>query len=140
MATLGKNTGDVTPKLFSLSNALKSLGGDMNTAHSAARGLASGFGLLWLTWGQMAPLLAGSALSFGIAKSYQAGKELSLVFADIQYVAGTAAEDMTKLKAAAVDSANGAAGPLEMAKGMRSLALAGLDAKEQLDAHSSCIL
>jgi len=137
VATLGKNTGDATPKLFSLSNALKSLGGDMNTAHSAARGLASGFGLLWLTWGQMAPLLAGSALSFGIAKSYQQAKELSLVFADIQYVAGTAAEDMTKLKAAAVDSANGAAGPLEMAKGMRSLALAGLDAKEQLDALST---
>lgn len=55
---------------------LRAFGDDMGYAHSMARGLSSGFGLLWLTWGKIAPLLAGASLSFGIKKTFDIGSEV----------------------------------------------------------------
>src|SRR4029453_77436 len=41
----------------------KNLAGTMRDLHGAARGVASGFGAMFLTYGSLAPLLAGAALS-----------------------------------------------------------------------------
>lgn len=62
----------------------------MRDAHSAARGLAGGFHAMWLTWGNIAPLLAGFALSSGI-------REAVSTFADVQY-------QLTFVKALAEDA------------------------------------
>jgi hypothetical protein len=59
-----------------LSNAFKRLTIDGNDVHSMARGLASGFNLLWLTWGNLAPLFAGAAISFGVRKAFDIGSEV----------------------------------------------------------------
>jgi len=59
-----------------LSKAFKQLTIDGNDAHSMARGLASGFNLLWLTWGNLAPLFAGASISFGIKKTFDIGSEV----------------------------------------------------------------
>ena len=58
-----------------LSKSLRHLTIDGNDAHSMARGLASGFNLLWLTWGNLAPLFAGSAISFGVSRTFSIGME-----------------------------------------------------------------
>lgn len=59
-----------------LSKAFKQLTIDGNDAHSMARGLASGFNLLWLTWGNLAPLFAGASISFGVKKTFDIGSEV----------------------------------------------------------------
>ena len=59
-----------------LSKAFKQLTIDGNDAHSMARGLASGFNLLWLTWGNLAPLFAGASISFGLKKTFDIGSEV----------------------------------------------------------------
>lgn len=59
-----------------LSGAFKQLTIDGNDAHSMARGLASGFNLLWLTWGNLAPLFAGASISFGLKKTFDIGSEV----------------------------------------------------------------
>ena len=65
-------TGEITQ----MSKALKQLTIDGNDAHSMARGLASGFNLLWLTWGNLVPLFAGASISFGLKKTFDIGSEV----------------------------------------------------------------
>lgn len=59
-----------------LSTAFQKLAIDGNDVHSAMRGLASGFNLLWLTWGKLAPLFAGASISFGLKKTFDIGSEV----------------------------------------------------------------
>ena len=63
-------------KVNKLSGAFKQLSIDGNDVHSAMRGLASGFNLLWLTWGKLVPLFAGASLSFGLKKTFDIGSEV----------------------------------------------------------------
>jgi TP901 family phage tail tape measure protein len=59
-----------------MADSLKKLTINGNDAHSMARGLASGFNALWLTWGNLAPLFAGAAISFGLKKTFDIGSEV----------------------------------------------------------------
>jgi hypothetical protein len=63
-------------ELDGLSKGLQKFTIDANDAHSAARGLASGFGLLFLTWGKLIPLFAGAGISYGIKKTFDIGSEV----------------------------------------------------------------
>ena len=56
--------------------AFKKLTVDGNDVHSMARGLASGFNLLWLTWGNLLPLFTGAGISFGLKKTFDIGSEV----------------------------------------------------------------
>ena len=67
--TAGNNFGK-------MSTDIKKLNTDMGDTHSLARGLASGFDLLWLTWGKLAPLFTGAAISFGVRKTFDIGAEV----------------------------------------------------------------
>ena len=59
-----------------MSAGAKRLNTDLGDTHSLARGLASGFDLLWLTWGKLAPLFTGAAISFGVRKTFDIGAEV----------------------------------------------------------------
>lgn len=59
-----------------MSVGVKRLNTDLGDTHSLARGLASGFDLLWLTWGKLAPLFTGAAISFGVRKTFDIGAEV----------------------------------------------------------------
>lgn len=63
-------------ELDGLSKGLQKFTIDANDAHSAARGLASGFGLLFLTWGKLIPLFAGAGISYGVKKTFDIGSEV----------------------------------------------------------------
>jgi hypothetical protein len=66
----------------------------MRDAHSAARGLASGFGAMWLTWGNIAPLLAGASLSHGFMQAMKAGSEFAYQLTFVKALGGETAESV----------------------------------------------
>lgn len=136
-AALGAMTA---PSLGSLKEDLEKLGGssskvmprftkELNDAHSAARGLASGFGAMWLTWGNMAPLLAGAALSHGFVQAVKMGAEVQNTFQIIRNLSQETDGAVAGLNAQMMElSRSGPFGPREIADAMKTLSLAGLDA------------
>lgn len=128
LAKVGTSAQQTGPQLQSLSHT-------MNNAHSAARGLASGFGAMWLTWGNLVPLLAGAALSHTFVQTIKLGADVQNTFTQIKVLAGETAETVGLL----TDKMHGLArsgqfGPQEIANGMKLLTLAGLDAKKAYSA------
>lgn len=106
-----------------------------NDAHSAARGLAAGFGGLFLTWGAMVPLLAGSALSYGFSSVLKGGAEFQHQLMSIQALSEESTAGVNALGNEALKLGRvGPYGPLEIAKAMKTLSLAGLDASKVLEA------
>lgn len=104
---------------------------ELNNAHSAARGLASGFGAMWLTWGNIAPLLAGAALSHSFVQTIKMGAEVQQSLAAIRVLGGATAGEVAQLESQMLAlGRNGPFGPVELAKAMKTLSLAGLDAKD----------
>ena len=107
----------------------------MRDAHSAARGLASGFGAMWLTWGNIAPLLAGASLSHGFMQAMRAGSEFAYQLTFVKALGGETAESVRGIGNAALElSKQGLFGPVELANGLRTLSQAGLNAAESMKA------
>ena len=112
---------------------IKALTLDMNDAHAAARGLAGGFGQLWLTYGSVLPLVAGAALAYSFKTAIELGAKFTESLYVIQELAGNTSEEVKKLSVASMELGRTSQyGPLEVAKGMEILALAGLKASEVL--------
>ena len=111
---------------------------DLNDMHSAARGVASGFNAMWLTWGNLGPLLAGAALSNGFVQAVRKGSEFMQTLTAIEALAGESADAVQRIGDEALRiGRDGPFGPLQVAGAFKTLALAGLDAKEQLEAISA---
>lgn len=109
--------------------------GGMRDMHSAARGLASGFNAMWLTWGNILPLMAGAAVSNAAMQALRMGSEVGQALTTIQVLGGASTEEVNKLNTALLDTArSGPFGPGEVAKALKTLALAGLNATEQMQA------
>lgn len=107
----------------------------MRDAHSAARGLASGFGLIWLTWGNIAPLLAGASLSHGFMQAMKAGSEFAYQLTFVKALGGETAESIAGISRAALElTKTSLYGPVELANGLRILSQAGLSASESMAA------
>jgi hypothetical protein len=93
-----------------------------NEGHAAARGLAGGLGALWLTYGSLAPLLAGAAIAGSIQKMLSVGKELEFQFTMISAISNGATVDIEKFNKAVAGTMFT---PVEAAQGLRVLAQAG---------------
>jgi TP901 family phage tail tape measure protein/lambda family phage tail tape measure protein len=105
----------------------------LNDAHSAARGLASGFGAMWLTWGNIGPLLAGAAISNGLVQATKAGSEFAYQLTFVKALGGESAEAVASIGRQTLElSKNSLFGPVELANGLRMLAQAGLSAQESI--------
>lgn len=106
-----------------------------NNLHSAYRGLASGFGAMWLTWGNVLPLLAGAAISHSIAEMVRSGAELDHTFKMISALGEVAASDVAKMNEEVIRLGQTSTyGPQQAAEALKTLTLAGLSAKESLQA------
>ena len=105
----------------------------MRDAHSAARGLAGAFNAMWLTWGNIVPLMAGFAFAASL-------KEAVTGFANVQY-------QMTFVKELAMNTTDSVKGlaegmhevatalgisPEKASEGLRALTQAGLDTTQAL--------
>lgn len=113
------------------STAFKKLGDDMGYAHSSARGLASGFGLLWLTWGAMAPMFAGAGLSHGLMEVARSGMAVEQSLMKIKILSNESQKDIEALNFKMIElGRNGIMGPAEIADAMKVMSLAGLKASE----------
>ena len=116
-----------------LAKGFRKLGDDMGYAHSFARGLASGFNLLWLTWGKLAPLFAGASISYGVAKTFQFGSEIEYnirfleTLGDLTRTQGKVIrEELRKMDESTMFSMS------ELSKTMILLAQAGYEARDSL--------
>ena len=123
-------TGSALP---GLAKGFRKLGDDMGYAHSFARGLASGFNLLWLTWGKLAPLFAGASISYGVAKTFQFGSEIEYnirfleTLGDLTRTQGKVIrEELRKMDESTMFSMT------ELSKTMITLGQAGYAAKDSL--------
>lgn len=125
------DTSGSVSKLNKLGQSLGLFTKHAGDAHSAARGLASGFGLLWLTWGNMVPLLAGAAVSNAFVQMVKMGAEVQHTFSVIKELSEESAEAVSGLNLQMLELArSGPLGPQEIAEAMKTLALAGLEAGE----------
>ena len=116
-----------------LRSSLRGLAVDGNDTHSAMRGLASGFNLLWLTWGNLAPLFAGAAISNGFMQTAKQGMEVAHTLEVVATLGENSAESMKDLTSELIRlGQNGPRGPLEIAEALKTLSLAGLDANKIL--------
>ena len=116
-----------------LNDAFRSHTAVSKDLHSAYRGLASGFGAMWLTWGNVLPLLAGAAVSNAVNSVVRQGMEVDKVLTDMAALADYSAGEMKVLTQAVLDFSGASTyGPKEVADGLKVLALAGLDAQKSL--------
>ena len=133
-AVTGRVAARTSSQGSAVSQIFKAISLDANDAHSAVRGLASAFGGLWLTWGNSVPLLASAAASFALVGSIKIGSEFTQSLTVISELAGNTAGDMDKLREAMLGmSGTVPYGPLELAKGLEILTLAGLSANAALE-------
>jgi TP901 family phage tail tape measure protein len=107
-----------------------------NEGHAAARGLAGGLGALWLTYGSLAPLLAGAAIAGSIQKMLSVGKELEFQFTMISAISNGATVDIEKFNKAVAGTMFT---PVEAAQGLRVLAQAGLSVADATAALPSIL-
>ena len=125
-------SSDIT-NVDSLSAAFRKLTIDGNDTHSMLRGLASGFNLLWLTWGNLGPLFVGAAISNGFMQTAKTGMQVAHTMETIAVLGGNTTEQMQALNVE-LDrlGKTGPFGPVEVADAMKVLSLAGLKANEIL--------
>lgn len=123
-----------------LSKSLRQLTIDGNDAHSMARGLASGFNLLWLTWGNLLPLFTGAGISFGLKKTFDIGSEIEYSIKMMEILGQTTIEGAKKFEGAgtviraelrAIDQTT-LFSMTELAQAMVRLGQAGLTPREAL--------
>ena len=130
-----KNLGEFQRAGAGAAGTMGNLNGLLREGHSLTRGLASGFNAMWLTWGSIAPLLVGAAVSNAFVQTIKKGAEFEQRLAAIRYLGGESAQAVDQLAQSTLDLARvGVKGPLEIATALKALSLAGLNAKEQLAA------
>jgi lambda family phage tail tape measure protein/TP901 family phage tail tape measure protein len=104
---------------------------EMKDMHSAARGLASGFGAMWMTWGSILPLMAGAGVSAAMVQMAKAGMDVQQNLTAMRVLGGESATAIGALNTQMLELAKtGPYGPMEISAAMKTLVLAGLDAKE----------
>ncbi len=118
----GKAARDAAGGLMNMNHAMKE-------GHSLARGLAGPLGMMWLTWGSLAPLLAGAALAASIKGVVENGKELEYHLTFVTQLTNGATIATHEFAEAMHGSQ---LTTKEGALGLRALAQAGLDATSAL--------
>lgn len=108
--------------------AMSELSSGSRDLHSSIRGLASGFGAMWLTWGSVLPLMAGAAVSGAIVQTVKMGAQVNDTMERLRVLGDTTAESVAGLNAQMLELARtGPFGPKEIAEAMKTLKLAGMD-------------
>lgn len=107
-----------------------------NEAHALARGLSGSLGTLWMTYGSIAPLLAGATIAGSMVQVMKVGKDLEYQLTFISAITGDTAISMREFGEAVQGSMFA---PEEAAKGLRALAQSGLSSREALEALPSVL-
>lgn len=106
-----------------MANAMRGSTGVMADAHAAARGLSGSLGQLWVTYGNIAPLVAFAAIGASMRQTFTIGKDLEFQLKFVSIVA----EDAAINTGAFFDTVGQSIKPArEAAEGLRMLAQSGL--------------
>ena len=125
--------GKLVPAARSAGESQQFWNGKARDAHSLARGLSGSLGQLWLTYGSIAPLLAGAALGSAFVNAAKSGSELSYSLQFVKSLGGESQIAIDKLRESTIALAKESQyGPAQIADGYRILAQAGLDASQSL--------
>lgn len=108
----------------------------LDDAHSAARGLAGSLGVLWVTWGSTAPIVAAAAIGGALRSVFVHGKDVEHQLRFVAALSGDLVVPMDKF-ATAVRGA--LTPPVEAAQAMRAMAQNGLNVRESLAALPSIL-
>lgn len=112
---------------------VRSLHGAISDLHGGVRGLADGFGQALPIFASIGAFMAGAALSGAFVQTVKMGSEVAHILEVIGSLGGNTASEVQQVKEALLDlGAKGPFGPLEIAGALKTLSLAGLNAKEQL--------
>lgn len=104
---------------------------DAGDARSAARGLASAFDAVYLTYGRLVPLLVGAAIGGVVVQTVRLGAQVDNTLQTIRVLSEESAGAVNNLNQQLLNlSRSGPFGPLEVAEAMKVLSLAGLNATE----------
>lgn len=135
---LTEKKAKLTPVINSAHEAQKKWNATSSETHALARGLSGSLGQLWMTYGQIAPLMAGAALGASFKSAMQKGAEFEYQLTFVKAIGGESADAVRDLSKAALDlGSSSMKGPVELAGGLRILAQAGLTAQEAIMALSS---
>ncbi len=120
-------------ELDRLGAGYRKLSVDTGTLHGVTRGLAAGFGQLWLAWGQLAPMLTGAGIGFGLKKTFDIGSEVEYNIKFMQVLGDQTKETGSAVRAElrAIDQTT-LFSLAELSKAMVMLGQAGLSPKESL--------
>lgn len=125
--------GKLVPAARSAGESQQFWNGKARDAHALARGLSGSLGQLWLTYGSIAPLLAGAALGSAFVNAAKSGSELSYSLQFVKSLGGESQIAIDKLRESTIALAKESQyGPAQIADGYRILAQAGLDATQSL--------
>lgn len=116
-----------------LGGSFRKLSADAGTLHGVTRGLAAGFGQLWLAWGQLAPMLTGAGIGFGLKKTFDIGSEVEYNIKFMEVLGDKTKEMGSAVRAElrAIDQTT-LFSLTELSKAMVMLGQAGLSPKESL--------
>jgi len=106
-----------------------------NEGHAAVRGLAGSLGTLWITYGSLAPLLAGAALGSAFVQAAKAGSEFAYQLTFVKALSQETSGAVEMLGRSTLNLAKSSLqGPNDIASGYRILAQAGLDVTSSIAA------
>lgn len=102
----------------------------MRDAHAVARGLSGSLGALWMTYGNLAPLLTAAAIGTTMRSTYQVGKDLEYRLSFVEALGNRPInpEEMMPQVLGSMKT------PLEAAEALQALAQAGMNADQSLAA------
>lgn len=115
-----------------LGNEARRANGLMNDSHAAVRGLSGSLGALWLTYGNILPLVAGAAVGAAIKGIVAVGKDIEHTLEKIRVLGQASTAEIDQMRDTVYSLGQGVQGPQEVANALSVLTLAGLNAKEAL--------
>lgn len=125
----GANNKELVKVTKDLDVGQKSLNQTLTDARFAFRGLAGSVGQVYLSYGNLLPLLAGAAIGRGVSSVVKVGAEVDNALRTIQALSQESAGSVDALNSKLLELArSGPFGPLAVAEAMKTLSLAGLSA------------
>lgn len=104
----------------------------MADTHAAVRGLSGSLGALWVTYGNLLPLIAGAGIGMALKGIVAVGADIEHTLEKIRVLAVTTTKEIDDMRAVIFDMGKGVQGPRDVAQAFSVLTLAGLNAKEAM--------
>lgn len=103
------------------------------TGHDLFRGLTSGIGMIWLSWGQILPMLSGFAVSAGVRSMLQVGSQFEHQMGIIKALSQETSGAIATMQGNLLEMSSGSMFALnEMVAGLQALTQAGFSTQDAM--------